>query len=78
MNRTLVEDACAILRRHGINAYEQGGAAVVYAASTSRWQPVAQLNAPARVMIDAPTLAKHYAEQVMDLCSGPHSHELVV
>lgn len=70
--RPTLEHAAEILRAHGINAFEQDGEIVIYAASTARWDEVARFQPEI-------TTAQHIAETVAhaaaDLCAGPHHHD---
>lgn len=72
-HRPTLEHAAEILRAHGINAFEQDGEIVIYAASTAYWQEVVRFE-------PTPTTAQHVAEtvahQLADICAGPHSHDL--
>jgi hypothetical protein len=77
--RSRLNDACAVLRAHGINAYEQGGQAVIFAASTSRWMPVASIPVPPDLTGASPDrLAAYLAMRVSGLVASPHSHEVAV
>lgn len=73
--RDIVEDACAVLRAHGINAYEQGGEVVIFAASTSNWTPVASFST---YTMSREQIIEYIAMKLSTLVAGPHTHEVLV
>lgn len=72
-------DTAAILRSHGINAYEQSTDIVIYSATSSRWEEVRRFPINEDQCLIAPQLlANIIARTVAELVAGPHSHDLEI
>lgn len=71
-------DACTILRSHGINAYEQSSDIVIFAATSTRWTKVVGYTVSDNQKWTPERLATDIAHKVADLVSQPHTHEIEV
>ena len=73
-----INDACEILRGHGINAYALPDLVRLYARRQDLWDPVMDIpNSTIPFgLLTAQSIAEVLAHRVADLCAGPHTHDL--
>ncbi len=76
-----LEHVTALLRAHGIAAYEQKDEVVVFAISHDRWEEVVRIAATDPILRGSPRdeqeVASRIAHHIADLVTGPHTHEVL-